>query len=191
MNDQPALNVKDGPLAGRRCELEAELVVGRENADLTIDDPELSRRHAIVRRKGEALEIEDLGSLNGTWVNGARIDAATLLAAGDTIRLGVTVLEVELPGSSGAAPTAASPVVQDPSRTAATPRPAPPPPAPAEPARAAQPPTPAPEQPFGVLAEAIPTRRRRVATRELLPEVLTILVVIGTAVALVLYFALR
>ena len=42
----PKLTVTSGPGAGRSLELEAEVVVGRENADLTISDPEISRRHA-------------------------------------------------------------------------------------------------------------------------------------------------
>ena len=62
-----------GPLAGHRVEVTSALVLGREGADLVIEDPQVSRRHASVRPAGDGLEIEDLGSLNGTWVNGARV----------------------------------------------------------------------------------------------------------------------
>ena len=48
----PALVFNEGPLAGRRVELDAELVLGREDASLTIDDEEISRRHAVIRPDG-------------------------------------------------------------------------------------------------------------------------------------------
>ena len=94
-----------GPLAGQRIELAAELVLGREGANLLIGDPELSRRHAVLRPSGAGVEIEDLGSLNGTWVNGARIAGRTQLVPGDRVRLGVTELRLETdPGSGSGAP---------------------------------------------------------------------------------------
>ena len=45
----PALVFSEGPLSGRRVEVDAELVVGREDAGLTIEDEEISRRHAVIR----------------------------------------------------------------------------------------------------------------------------------------------
>ena len=59
---------------GRRIEVSRELVIGRENVDVEIDDAELSRRHVAVRPKDGGLEVEDLGSRNGTRVDGTRID---------------------------------------------------------------------------------------------------------------------
>ncbi len=93
--DVPWLAMKEGPLAGQRFAVETELVIGRANADLTIDDPLISRRHAVIRPADAGLEIEDLGSLNGTWVNGERIAAPTRLEAGDTVSVGDASLEVE------------------------------------------------------------------------------------------------
>jgi class 3 adenylate cyclase len=90
-----ALLVKGGPLAGRRLPVEKGLVFGRVNADVTIDDPLISRRHALIRPVGDALEVEDLGSLNGTWVNGERITSSRRLRPGDLIALGETTAEVE------------------------------------------------------------------------------------------------
>jgi len=84
-----------GPLAGHRFEVESELVVGRTSADVVIDDPELSRRHAIVRLVDGVLQIEDLRSLNGTWVNGERIEDVTTLSAGDVVSVGGTMFVVE------------------------------------------------------------------------------------------------
>jgi pSer/pThr/pTyr-binding forkhead associated (FHA) protein len=54
----------------------------------------VSREHAVVRRIHSGLEIEDLGSRNGTWVNGTRIRRATVLQKGDEVQLGEDLLEV-------------------------------------------------------------------------------------------------
>jgi pSer/pThr/pTyr-binding forkhead associated (FHA) protein len=97
-----------GPLAGREVEVASALVLGRQAADLVIEDPQVSRRHASVRPAGDALEVEDHGSRNGTWVNGARIGGTTRLAPGDRVRVGDTTFEVEGPAGR-AAPTEASP----------------------------------------------------------------------------------
>jgi class 3 adenylate cyclase len=91
----PSLVLKDGPLAGRRFTVESQLVVGRLNADITIEDPLISRRHALVRPSEGSVEIEDLGSLNGTWVNGERITGTRRLGSGDVVTVGTTTLEVE------------------------------------------------------------------------------------------------
>jgi pSer/pThr/pTyr-binding forkhead associated (FHA) protein len=154
-----SLRFTAGPLAGRRVEVAAALVLGRQ-ADLVIDDPQVSRRHATVRPAGDRLEVEDLGSLNGTWVNGARIDGPARLGPGDRVRLGDTTFEVE--GATVAAATVASP------------EPAPPPSAPFQPP---------PQRPG--------SRRPGVATRRLTPTLLSFGTVIATAVALVVYFAMR
>jgi pSer/pThr/pTyr-binding forkhead associated (FHA) protein len=78
--------------------VDGELTIGRNEADLANlgNDPEISRQHARLRRleSGEIL-IEDLGSTNGTFVNGARIDAPRVLGAGDTIKMGQTTLQLE------------------------------------------------------------------------------------------------
>ena len=55
----------------------------------------VSRRHAVVRPLDGGLEIDDLGSTNGTWVNGERIEGATRLAAGDVIGVGSVLAVVE------------------------------------------------------------------------------------------------
>ena len=91
----PTLRMEAGPLAGHQFEVESELVVGRTSADIVIDDPELSRQHAIVRLVDGVLQIEDLRSLNGTWVNGERINDVTPLHAGDVVAVGGTTIVVE------------------------------------------------------------------------------------------------
>ena len=88
------LLLQSGPLAGRGLAVDDELVVGRELADLTIDDAELSRRHAVIRAVDGKLQVTDLGSLNGTWVNGRLINAPTLVGPGDVIEVGRTSIGV-------------------------------------------------------------------------------------------------
>ncbi len=95
----PSLVVKEGPLTGRRLDVESVLVLGRSDADVIIDDSEMSRRHALVRSGDAGFEIEDLDSLNGTFVNGRRIEVVTSLVTGDVVRLGKTVLEVDGPAT--------------------------------------------------------------------------------------------
>jgi hypothetical protein len=92
-----------------------DLVLGRmvQSAG-RLDDPLVSARHASVRVRGGTIEVRDLGSTNGTWLDGRRV-AAALLRDGDTLRLGRTLLRVLAPpGRSGApaepTPAAAGPV---------------------------------------------------------------------------------
>jgi 6-phosphogluconolactonase len=91
------LQVVGGTAAGTFIQLEGELVFGRAAsppADLG-GDPALSRYHARVQRTSEGrILIEDLGSANGTFVNGTRINAPHLLSPGDRIELGDSVLQV-------------------------------------------------------------------------------------------------
>jgi uncharacterized RDD family membrane protein YckC len=81
-----------------RVPLASETVVGRENADIVLDDEQISRRHAIFRlRHDSSVEISDLGSSNGTFVNGTRIEEPVILARDDVVMLGRTQLTIELP----------------------------------------------------------------------------------------------
>ena len=93
-----SLIVRDGPLRGRRIELRAgELSIGREDTDFVIeDDTEVSRSHAVVRALDGAVEIEDLGSTNGTFVNELKISEPTRLSNGDILRIGQTRLDVSI-----------------------------------------------------------------------------------------------
>ena len=165
------LIVTKGPLTGRRFELAGELVIGREGVAVTIEDSELSRRHAAVRPISGGFQIEDLGSLNGTFVNDRRIDEPTRLDSGDSIKLGQSVLELEV---------AHSPAIAAP----AAPVPA------AAPAYASTPASGVPDDPFGT--HAAPEgmgRQRGIASRQLGPLLTSWGVVIATAVALAFYYA--
>jgi class 3 adenylate cyclase len=93
MHDDAVLAVLDG--GGRRIHVGGRLTIGRgDDAGVRIDDPEISRAHAVIAPTFDGLEIRDLGSLNGTWVNGERISGPTPLAPRDVIKLGATQVEV-------------------------------------------------------------------------------------------------
>jgi hypothetical protein len=81
---------------GRRVEIgETPLVVGRmPECDVALSDPNVSRRHAEVRRQGTGFVVVDLGSTNGTRVNGAQVKER-LLNNGDEITVGATKLRFE------------------------------------------------------------------------------------------------
>ena len=91
----PTLIVKNGPLACRRLQILVPVTLGLEDVDVLMDAPMVSRRHAVVRPVDGGLEIDDLGSTNGTWVNGERIEGATRLAAGDVVGVGSVLAVVE------------------------------------------------------------------------------------------------
>jgi len=81
--------VESGPKAGSRYGLEAELTtVGRHgDADILLDDVTVSRCHVEVERVGNRYVVRDVGSLNGTWLNGSRIEDGEL-HDGDELRIG-------------------------------------------------------------------------------------------------------
>jgi pSer/pThr/pTyr-binding forkhead associated (FHA) protein len=194
------LRVVSGPLTGQTIDVETEVVIGREDTDLTIDDVELSRRHAVVRRHASRLQVEDLGSTNGTYVDGTRIEEPTILGGGAEIQLGITKLVVEgvLPaGREGAEPEAPQSRASEPTRASieippemrkqpvgAAAASAPAPPTAVSPAKPAQ-----PLPPFTPPEKRSP--QRGIASRSWVPVVLSYGSVILTAIALVLYFALR
>ena len=74
------LIVRRGPTSGARFLLDADVTtVGRHpDADIFLDDVTVSRRHAEFLRDGTNFQVKDLGSLNGTYLNGERIDTAVL-----------------------------------------------------------------------------------------------------------------
>jgi hypothetical protein len=75
--------------------LHGDCLLGRSpDCLIVLGSERVSREHAVVRRIHSGLQIEDLGSRNGTWVNGARIRYATVLQPGDEVLLGEDLLEV-------------------------------------------------------------------------------------------------
>ena len=68
------------------------LVIGRGEADIVLNSRDISRRHARVSRKPDGVVLEDLGSANGTYLNGTMIQQRSRLQFGDRIQLGSTIL---------------------------------------------------------------------------------------------------
>jgi hypothetical protein len=84
----PILTGQAGPLNGQRWRIEKELVIGRDpDCDVVINDRQVSRYHVRLDRSAEAISIEDLGSKNGTFVNGKRIEEPVQLHDGDLIQV--------------------------------------------------------------------------------------------------------
>jgi pSer/pThr/pTyr-binding forkhead associated (FHA) protein len=83
------LVVRRGPNTGARFLLDADVTtVGRHpDAEIFLDDVTVSRRHAEFLRHGTAFQVRDLGSLNGTYFDGVRIDTA-LLSDGAEVQVG-------------------------------------------------------------------------------------------------------
>jgi putative peptide zinc metalloprotease protein len=80
----------------RRIALGGQLDAGRApTCAIQLDDPSVSRRHAVFTAEGGVATIEDLGSSHGTWIRGRRLEAATPLEEGMRIRLGDSELRVE------------------------------------------------------------------------------------------------
>jgi len=107
------LEVIAGNAAGSEILVEDELVIGRqaEGAGRLSEDSEISRQHAHLAREASGdYSIEDLGSSNGTFVNGLRLAAPQLLAEGDSIEVGATTLLVRsIPAKAAVAQTTPSP----------------------------------------------------------------------------------
>lgn len=91
------LRVDHGPNAGSRFLLDADLTtVGRNpDSDIFLDDVTVSRKHAQFVREGDGFVVRDVGSLNGTYVNRTRIDAAPV-RTGDEVQVGKFRLVVHL-----------------------------------------------------------------------------------------------
>lgn len=83
-----ALEVLDGIDPGRIFRIEKPRVtLGRKNCDIHLQDPEVSRHHATLTISGDTAVLEDLGSANGTYIEGVRIQKGNL-ADGSHFRMG-------------------------------------------------------------------------------------------------------
>lgn len=81
--------------AGRRFPIGAPVVLGRsDDADILVDDAYASEFHVRIGLQDGAVMLNDLGSTNGTYVNGRRVTVPTALQKGDAVQIGKTIIEV-------------------------------------------------------------------------------------------------
>lgn len=109
------LVVTGGPGEGERHVVEQdEASLGRDaQNDLVIPDAQISRRHALLRRRGDLWEVEDLDSTNGTFVNDVPVSGVTALGPGDTLRVGQTTMRLEVEEEEVAAVPVDEPALEE------------------------------------------------------------------------------
>ncbi|MGF1617820.1 MAG: FHA domain-containing protein [Acidimicrobiia bacterium] len=90
------LMVRSETQQGLEVEVTDATVLGRSaEADVLLDDPYASEFHMRLLAQENGLVLHDLGSTNGTYVNGRRVTAPTTLRRGDSVQVGKTVMEVK------------------------------------------------------------------------------------------------
>jgi hypothetical protein len=107
------LEIVEGDGAGRQEALTGPIEIGRDaSTTLALQDEQMSRRHARVSAQGDLALVEDLGSTNGTYVNGQQIEGPRAVRPGDQIRVGLTVIELRTAQDVQRQPSAVLPVPQ-------------------------------------------------------------------------------
>jgi len=91
---QLALVIERGGRPGQRFDLAEDTIIGRLDTGISLDDVEVSRHHAVLRVHADGADITDLGSTNGTYVDGRRLTGRAALTTGALIRVGRTELRV-------------------------------------------------------------------------------------------------
>jgi FHA domain len=115
-----SLEIVEGLDAGRRVELTGPVQIGRgPEAGIQLSDPQASRSHASVVPDQTGAVVTDLGSSNGTFVNGHQLFGPARLEAGDHLLVGSTVLELRTAAQVARRPSA---VIQVPPALAVAPR---------------------------------------------------------------------
>jgi FHA domain-containing protein len=107
------LEIVEGADAGRQVPLTDAIDIGRDaSTGLALDDEQVSRHHARVAGQGDLAVVEDVGSTNGTFVNGQPVEGPRAVRPGDRIRVGLTVLELRTAQDVQRQPSAVLPVPQ-------------------------------------------------------------------------------
>jgi hypothetical protein len=84
------------PAQGRSFDLDAIMTLGRDvNNAIVIDDPFASAEHAVLTYRGQSWYVEDLGSTNGTYINGGPVADLSPLGYGDEVAIGQVRLRLE------------------------------------------------------------------------------------------------
>ncbi len=129
--------MRSGPMPGVTFPLEGDqLIIGRDaSSNIAINDAEISRKHSRLSFQGGKYVLEDLGSTNGTFVNGQRLAGPVVLKPGDVVSLGEQIVlmydAINMdPGATVASPRKSARVEPPPVYPSAhAPTPTPPPPA--------------------------------------------------------------
>lgn len=101
----PSITIRSGLLSGRTFQLDRAVVIGRgATADVSLDDPGVSRRHARIGRAADGWVLEDLGSANGTTLNGRRVSGAVTIHDGDIIGIAGVLVFFSERGGTGEQP---------------------------------------------------------------------------------------
>jgi hypothetical protein len=111
MSSRFALRLVSGAQAGESIQIERSgvLIGRRPGNDLVLKDASVSGRHALVRLEGEQVVVEDLGSTNGTRVDGQKVERAEV-TPGSSLKLGNIELELLVEGAAAAPEAPAAPV---------------------------------------------------------------------------------
>ncbi|CAB4566234.1 MAG: FHA domain-containing protein [Actinobacteria bacterium] len=90
------LVVVEGPAAGAKVSIEKRpITIGRASiCDLTLEDDFISSRHLRISMQSDGYVVEDLGSTNGTWVEGERLSEPVLIKPGVRIKMGRNTLTI-------------------------------------------------------------------------------------------------
>ena len=147
--------IEQSPSQGAEHPVQPGATIGREGCDIVFSDPDVSRRHAAIQMVSGEISIEDLGSTNGTYVNGDRIDERRRLGDGDRVQIGSIVLMLRAPAAatrlvdtpSGATRLSQATTLRPAAEPPATEPPTAEPPAPEAAPPAAEPRAPAPPAP--------------------------------------------
>jgi pSer/pThr/pTyr-binding forkhead associated (FHA) protein len=172
--------MRSGPTVGKIFPLDAEeITIGRDAINIiAINDAEVSRKHARMELRGSAYVIQDLGSTNGTFINGTRVSGMQVLNPGDTVSFGEGIVLVYEPvGDVNATILSSKP----PAATVQKPAPVSvPAPAPASAPAPVQMPSPAPAPGFSgqVPAGPVPVPPEPVKAKKKFPVWLIILIVL-------------
>jgi pSer/pThr/pTyr-binding forkhead associated (FHA) protein len=107
------LEIVEGDGAGRQTPLSGPIEIGRDaSSSLALQDDQMSRHHARVSAQGDLALVEDLGSTNGTYVNGQKVEGPRAIRPGDQIRVGLTVIELRTAQDVQRQPSAVQPIPQ-------------------------------------------------------------------------------
>jgi predicted component of type VI protein secretion system len=165
MTDISRLVMTQGPQLGQTFVLDQDLLtLGRDpNNVIVINDPQISRQHARITHQGGRMVLEDIGSTNGTFVNGMRLANPHTLANGDVIGLGDAVTLTYY----GASPAVTEPLAERAQfeESGYEPQPYPPPPSyepqPPPPSTYAAPPPPAYDVTPGPVAQSVQEKKSK------------------------------